>query len=565
MPSIPSILVPAAQKMTNRPALRSESLALLSSLFFVLFSNSAFWSQLLQGREFPHSSTLALIFAIGILLVGAQWFLLLLLFNRWTSKALLYLLLPLTALADYFTSGYGIYLNKSMMTNLIETDIAEAMELFEWGILSHLALYALIPMGLVMTVRIHHERLHRVIFWRLGSLLAAFALLAGGLWLSSNELIPLMRAEKEMRYLITPANYLVSGVRAVGQHGKGQLQERTPVGEDAVRVNPPPYRRPRLLVLVVGETVRAANWGLSGYSRQTTPLLARHNVINFDEVVSCGTDTATSLPCMFSMTGRHDYDAARIRSTESVLHVLNRAGVSVLWRDNQSGCKGGCDNLPYEQVSAANNPALCNGERCYDDILRDDLHRHLTGNNDKLIVLHMLGNHGPAYYQRYPDGFRHWAPTCDTTRLATCSQQALLNTYDNAILYTDHFLAQTIELLSRITDHDSAMIYVSDHGESLGENGLYLHGFPYSIAPKEQTRIPMVLWLSAGLSSSDGIDEGCLRKLASSKTVSHDHLSHTLLGLFDITSNSYQAEWDLLRPCHSNRVSQAVPHPAQPG
>lgn len=546
LPDLPNLQL-SAFTGKKRAKLRNEVLALLTSLFFVLFSNTAFWSRLLQGREFP--DTAVLIIGIGALLIGAQWFLFLLLFNRWTSKALLYLLLPMTALADYFTSTYGIYLDKSMMTNLIETDIPEATELFEWGLLPHLALYALLPMILVKRVGIHYSTLTRDLMWRMGSLMAAAVLLVGGLFVSSSELIPLMRANKEMRYLITPGNYLVSGARALNQNGREQLQELTPVGEDAVRQHAPPFRRPKLLVLIVGETVRAANWGLSGYTRQTTPQLASRNIINFDDVTSCGTDTATSLPCMFSLSGRYNYNTEQIRTSESVLHVLNRAGVSILWRDNQSGCKGVCDKLPYEKLSSIDSSTLCTGEHCHDEILRVKLNEHLSIHDDKLIVLHMLGNHGPAYYQRYPDEFRHWTPTCDTTRLASCSQQALYNTYDNAILYTDNFLAKTIDLLGQITDHDSSLVYISDHGESLGENGLYLHGFPYTIAPREQTRVPMILWMSQGFSDNSGINRECLQTLAKTKNISHDHLSHTLLGLFEVTTSTYQAELDLMQHC----------------
>src|SRR3546814_945063 len=170
--------------------------------------------------------------------------------------------------------------------------------------------------------------------------------------------------------------------------------------------------RPRLLVFVLGETVRAQNWGLDGYLRQTTPqLAAMKDVINFPDVESCGTSTEVSVPCMFSPYGRHDYDAKKIRSHQPLLHVLQRAGVQVLWRDNQSGCKRVCDGLAFESMADATDPALCNGKRCFDEILLSGLQARIRPDGrDRIVVLHMLGNHGPAYYQRYPPAFRRFTP-----------------------------------------------------------------------------------------------------------------------------------------------------------
>jgi lipid A ethanolaminephosphotransferase len=161
----------------------------------------------------------------------------------------------------------------------------------------------------------------------------------------------------------------------------------------------------------------------------------------------------------------------------------------------------------------------------------------------------MLGNHGPAYYQRYPEEFRRFTPTCDTTDLASCSRVALINTYDNAILYTDHVLAKLIADLKGITTHDTGMLYVSDHGESLGENNLYLHGIPHVFAPREQTHVPMIMWISPDFMADQQLDGACLDRLASTQAVSHDYLIHTLLQLFDIQTMSYEPALDLTATC----------------
>ena len=187
---------------------------------------------------------------------------------------------------------------------------------------------------------------------------------------------------------------------------RGAAQPRQPIGLDAA---PGPswaqQSKPRLMVLVVGETARAANWGLNGYARQTTPELARLPVINFGAVQACGTNTEVSLPCMFAPVGRRDYNEQRIRDSQSLLHVLARAGVDVHWRDNQSGCKGVCDGLSSENVRSSNPPGLCSDGQCLDEALLADLDRRLDRlqaqrSGTQLLVLHMLGNHGPSYFRR---------------------------------------------------------------------------------------------------------------------------------------------------------------------
>ncbi|WP_341650226.1 phosphoethanolamine transferase [Thauera humireducens] len=310
-------------------------------------------------------------------------------------------------------------------------------------------------------------------------------------------------------------------------------------------------------MLVVGETARAANWGLNRGAGQspahdTTPELARREVINFPEVSSCGTNTEVSVPCMFSLQGRRNYDEDAIRGSESLLDTLKHAGLRVVWNDNQSGCKGVCAGVESMRPDPSSLPGLCEGERCLDEALLESsraLLRDAKGN--LVLVLHQLGNHGPAYFRRYPDRFRRFTPTCDDEDLSKCSREQIANSYDNALLYTDHVLARNIDLLKELEpDYDTALLYVSDHGESLGENGLYLHGLPYSIAPAEQTRVPMVMWLSSGFAARNRLDSACLRAQAD-KPAAHDNLFHTVLGLLDVHTAIRDDALDLSAACRS--------------
>lgn len=533
------------------PALRVETLALFAGLFFTLSSNGLFWRAAFAERDFAGAGDWLFAAGLFVTLTALHFLILLVLCNRWTAKPLLAVILIATAFASYYMASYTVFLDPSMLRNVLRTDVKEAGELFSLGMLPHLVLYGLLPLLLLTRVRVVRDAWRPALLRRALSLVLGVLILGGTLVAIFQDMAPLMRNNKEVRYLITPANYLYSLARVLGSDASAATRERQQIGLDATLA--PSWqtrKKPTLFVVVVGETARAANWGLSGYARQTTPQLAERDVINFAQVTSCGTNTEVSLPCMFSLQGRRNYDEDKIRGSESLLNVLERAGLRVLWRDNQSGCKGVCTGVETQKLDSAKVPGLCDGERCFDEILTHDLDQVLADRQGNLvIVMHQLGNHGPAYYKRYPDAFRRYTPECETPDLAKCERETVVNAYDNAILYTDHVLAKTIDFLkAKSATYDTAMLYVSDHGESLGENGLYLHGVPYSIAPKVQVEVPMTLWVSPGYAQSFALDTDCLRQRAA-QPATHDNLFHSLLGMLDVRTSIYDAGLDVAAQC----------------
>ncbi|MFT3755320.1 MAG: phosphoethanolamine--lipid A transferase [Pseudoxanthomonas sp.] len=526
-----------------------EALAGLASLFFALCCNGAFWQAVVAHAP----GQWRLWFALLLLLVGLHGLLLGCVLNRWTAKPLLAVLFVATAFAAHYTKAYGIYLDPDMLRNVLQTDWPEARELLTPDLSWPLFALAVVPLALLWKVRIARRDWRSAVVRRIALLsLMALLLLAGGL-LAGKDIAALMRNHREDRYLVTPANYLYSLARVAFAQPPGSKPALLPVGEDAVQAPRAPGARPRLLLLVVGETARAQNWGLNGYARQTTPELARRgDMVNFTQMHACGSSTEVSLPCMFSPFGRHDYDEKKIRAHQSLLHVLDRAGVATLWRDNQSGCKGVCDGLPIERLSTAADPRFCSGDRCLDEILLQGLVRKLDpADGDRIIVLHQLGNHGPSYYDRYPPQFRRFTPTCDTGELSRCTQQQIVGSYDNTLLYTDHVLARAIDFLqTQASGYDTALIYLSDHGESLGEKGLYLHGVPYAIAPEQQLRVPMTMWFSSGFAADAKLDLSCLRQRAA-LPADHDNLFPSVLGLFDVRTVAYDRQRDLFANCRT--------------
>jgi lipid A ethanolaminephosphotransferase len=310
--------------------------------------------------------------------------------------------------------------------------------------------------------------------------------------------------------------------------------------------------------MVVGETARAANFSLNGYSRLTNPELAQvPGLLNFGNMHSCGTATAVSLPCLFSGLGRAHYTQRSAQGQEGLLDVLRHAGIEVLWRDNNSGCKGVCDRVASEDVSVPlRGDPLCNDEECFDEILLRGLRQRIhDSRKDMVIVLHQKGSHGPAYWKRYPASFNRFGPACETSDLAKCSQTSIVAAYDNTMLYTDHVLARAIALLElsgREDGVDTAMMYFSDHGESLGENNLYLHGAPYFIAPEEQRHVPFMLWLSEGFRHRFKLDQTCLNA-RTGQQFNHDYIFHSTLGMLNISTAVYNPGLDLFNACRRAR------------
>ncbi|HHA2747689.1 TPA: phosphoethanolamine transferase [Stenotrophomonas maltophilia] len=525
--------------------LSQETIILICSAFFAIASNGPFW----KAAYALHPGNLLFAVSLFGLLIAANGFLLSLLVWRWSAKPILTVLFFTTAMAVHYMTTYGVFMDADMVRNVLATDVKESRELMTPSLILPILLYAVLPTALVWWVRIRDRRVVRTLWVRP---LFIVALLVGGfgaVMLSSADVSAMLRNHREIKYLATPLNYVVGLQQNLKSSSPIKKAPKAPIAMDATATPRAAESKPRLLVLVVGETVRAQNWGLNGYSRQTTPELARIGVVNFPDMHACGTSTEVSVPCMFSQIGRRNYDQARIRAQQSLLNVLDRVGVNTLWLDNQSGCKGVCDGTQFESLTNAADPKLCDKGRCLDEIMLQGLEEKVRSQKgDRVVVLHQLGNHGPSYFQRYPAEFRTFTPPCENPELGNCAKQEIVNAYDNAILYTDHFLAKTISDLKAMQDYDTAMVYVSDHGESLGEKGLYLHGVPYAIAPAEQTQVPMVMWFSDGFAQGRGIDVKCLQGRARQKT-DHDALFSSILGLMQVKTSAYDATQDVFATC----------------
>jgi lipid A ethanolaminephosphotransferase len=538
-----------------RPMLRVEIVVLVVVAWLVATMNGAWWSAAAAGRVWTDPANWLFVGACFVALVALQFVLLVPFSTRWTVRPLLTVVVIASAAAAFFMRSYAVMMDPTMIQNILKTDTHEAKELLSWSMAGAVVAWSALPIAFLWWVRIEHRPLLRSLLTRAAAVAGALVVALLSVLLVSRDITSLMRNQRELRYLITPGNFIYGLAGSIARGAHDARAPRVPVGTDARLIRVAMAGKPRVFVLVVGETARAANFSLLGYGRATTPELARLDVTAFRNVSSCGTSTEVSVPCMFSPYGREDYDERRIRNSEGLLDVLVRAGYAVKWLDNQSGCKGVCKGtgIEYQKLDSSLAPDLCEGDECHDGILvralQAELERASRGSADNtVIVLHMMGNHGPAYFRRYPAAFRRFTPDCATAELRDCSREQVVNSYDNAIAYTDHVLAGVVETLRGATTLDTAMIYVSDHGESLGENGLYLHGLPYSIAPATQTHVPMIAWLSPGFAADNFVNVRCVNGKATDP-FSHDNLFHSVLGLLDVQTRVYRSERDIFEGC----------------
>ncbi len=470
-------------------------------------------------------------------------------------KPLLAVLIVGCAVANYFMYSYSAVIDTNMMRNVFETDTQEAMALITPQLILWLGLVGLLPAALICALRIR-----RATNWwyplctRLLTLLLSLLVILLVAALFYKDYASLFRNTKGIAKLVTPPNYISGLINYSKERWFAGDQNLIHIGEDAGRGGTlAKASKKTVLIVLVGEASRAQNYSLGGYNRETNPELKKQNVIWFDNATSCGTETAVSVPCMFSGMTRAGYDAGTARHREGLMDVLAHAGINVLWRDNDGGCKGACDRIPHTNMTLWNLPEWCSKGSCQDDALLYRLDNILDGvQKDTTIVLHLMGSHGPAYYRRYPPQFRHFTPTCDSNQIQECSRQALVNTYDNTILYTDDVVSRVIDKLRNRQDRlNGALIYLSDHGESLGEEELYLHGTPRMLAPDEQIDIPFLFWLSEDYVRQTGTDSACLRQKARSTTISQDNLFDTVLGMMDVRTRIYRPGLDLLSDCRS--------------
>jgi lipid A ethanolaminephosphotransferase len=544
-----------------RPTLSPLLLNMLVAGFIMAEYNQTFWQR--NATIFDGSPLLMAIF--GAAVWALTLFILTLLGFRWLQKPVIVFLLIVSAVTSYYQDTLGATIDREMIQNAMTTTVTESKHLITMGFITHVFLSGVLPALLVVWVRIRPMGLLRNIWtWGL-SLGVSFALCVGLLLTNMQAYSVVLRGNKELMASYQPGAPLAGTIRYARMMMKTAEIVVEPYGLDAVSDEArAAAAKPVLLVIVAGETARAQNFSLGGYARETNPELAKRDIVYYPNASSCGTATAVSLPCMFSRYGREEYSYEKGLSSENMLDILARTGYHVEWWDNNTGDKGNAARLTSRSLIKSTDPRYCADGECTDGIFLDELANYAkTMTEDTVLVLHMIGSHGPAYYLRYPPEFRRFTPTCDTGELSNCTVDEIVNTYDNTILYTDHILASMIDILEAEANVTPALFYASDHGESLGENGLFLHGAPYFLAPEYQTRVPMFFWAPERFTKPFAIDMDCLKAGASAE-VSHDNMFHSLLTFADVHSEVIDRSLDLVDRCHASEASEPATPETKP-
>ena len=531
--------------------LRSTIFIAIISAYFAFVLDIKFWQFAFEKIDINSFSVF--LFAVSLpffIYIPLFWFFSLIVMPR-IGKPLVMLLLVLSAASDYALQNLGIVINSDMIRNFAETNVREAADFLTLHSFFYVLLVGIVPAVLVWRTDIRFAPLGKEVQKRLKYFLTGLLTVGLIASVSYKEYASFGRNNNQVRYYINTFNYIYAVARYYKRSADAKREfiilDKNP------KLEPNINKKPRVVVLLVGETARAQNFSLYGYERETNPLLSKNKeIIVFNDVSSCGTSTAVSLPCMFSHLTRKEFDTTDAQYTQNLLDIAKAAGYNVFWKDNDDGCKKVCNRVGKVDAKDGNKQPYCFGKYCHDDILLDGLEEYLQGiTKDTLIVLHMMGSHGPTYYKRYPDTFKKFIPACDTANLQDCTKEQIVNTYDNTILYSDYIIESAINILKKQTYLQTSMLFVSDHGESLGENNLYLHGLPYAIAPDVQKKVPMVLWMSEDTEKALGIDDVCLRKYAKNGTFSHDNYFHSVLKMLFIKTVAYDASLDVFALCRS--------------
>lgn len=507
---------------TLKNKLRLTHFALLMSLINFLLFHFPFYNFVFNNVAYKSISGITVIVSlvIAMLVLNALVFYLVFFLSRYVGKFLLILFFLINSIAVYFINTYGVIIDESMIGNILNTKYEEASSFFSLKLIVYFLLLGVIPSIYVFKLKITTVPLKKffiTVSLTLVFILAlVFANASNWLWIDKNS--------KTLGGLAMPWSYVVNLSRFY-THQYQENKKEILLPDASIKDN-----QKSVVVLVIGESARSQNFSLYGYPKNTNPLLSKiPNVFHFD-ATSCATYTTAGVKCILEHKNTDEL-------YEILPNYLYRNNVEVIWRTSNWG------EPPVHIKNYQKKEDLidtCKGEGCnnYDEALLTGLKEQILAskNNKILIVLHTSTSHGPTYSKKYPPQFETFKPVCNSVELGNCSQTELMNAYDNTIVYTDYLLAKVIEDLKQLTAYKSTMIFVSDHGESLGENNLYMHGIPRSIAPKEQYEIPFIVWVSDGS-----------KQLKPNKALTQNYVFHSVLNFLSIQSPVYNEEMNIFK------------------
>lgn len=502
--------------------LKITHFVLLMSFLNLVFFHFSFYSFVFQNLDYKSLNGIVIIISLVIIMLVVNAFVFYLLFSlsRFVGKPLLIIFFIINSVAVYFTNTYGVIIDKSMIGNILNTNYDESSSFFSFRLILYVIFLGIIPAIYIIKIKIINVTWKKFLLTSSLTLLfiviLVFANASNWLWIDKNS--------KKLGGLAMPWSYSVNtALFYIDKHKKNKKEILLP--DATIKDN-----EKSVVVLVIGESARSQNFSLYGYDKNTNPLLSKTKNLYHFNATSCATYTTAGVKGILEHTRTDDL-------YEILPNYLYRNNVDVVWRTTNWG------EPPVHIKDYQNKDALranCKGEGCnYDEILLTGLKEQISAckKNKVLIILHTSTSHGPTYSKKYPPRFEVFKPVCNSVELGNCSHQELINAYDNTIVYTDYILYNIIEDLKQLKEYKSAMLFVSDHGESLGEKNLYMHGVPLSIAPKEQYEIPFIVWVSDNSS----------KLLKANKMLSQNHVFHSVLNFLGIQSPIYDEKMNIFK------------------
>ncbi|PAF41106.1 sulfatase-like hydrolase/transferase [Helicobacter sp. 11S03491-1] len=503
------------------------------SVVLVGLYNDSFW---LKIYSYAMNNDGDGLFFLGIVFVSYVFILALaieLISLKISAKWIMSVLFVIAGLSQYYMKSYDITINKMIITSLFQTHLSEAKEFISVGLIGVLIGYILLPIGCLWIIRFKPILSFVYGFYNKISIIGFYIIMIIGIYFwQGGNIIFAFKSSKIIIYTLNPIAPIRSGIDYALDISQPK-PEFTHVGLDAKLDN---FHK-KIFVLVIGESARGANYFLNGYSRDTNPYTKKlDSLVNFTNFYSCGVITAISIPCMLTNYTHQTYKK-RDQSLyiDNILDITQRVGYETYWISNNGGpCIGDvCDRIKH--ISYYNDGRL-------DAAMLEEIKNTIkNAQNNSFIVVNLHGSHGANYYKRYSKDFEIFTPVCENQELQKCKQQDIVNAYDNSIVYTDYFIYQIVTMLKTKKNFSVGMWYLSDHGESLGEYGQYMHGgMPYFLAPDVQKHIPSMIWFG------EGFEEDYKKSVAKKdKLLNQDYLFHTLLHLLDIQTSAYQKNLDI--------------------
>ena len=494
---------------------------IMSSLLFILF-HYPFFKFVFNNVDYKSFTGVSIIVSLVIAMLVANAFALFLIFflSRLVGKILLVLFFIINAVAVYFINTYSVIIDESMIGNVLNTNYSESSSFFSIKLVLYVVFLGILPSIFIIKAKIITVTVKKFLvsisLTLLFLLTLAFANASNWLWIDKNS--------KTLGGLAMPWSYAVNiPLFYIHQFKKNEKEILLP--DATIKDN-----QKSVVILVIGESARSENFSLYGYPKNTNPLLSKTPNVSHFNATSDATYTTAGVK---SIVEHENTDELY----EILPNYLYRNNVDVIWRTTNWG------EPPVHIKNYQNREALmpnCKGDDCdYDGILLSGLKEQILASkkNKILIVLHTSTSHGPTYSKKYPAQFEIFKPVCNSVELGNCSHTELVNAYDNTIVYTDYLLANVIEDLKQLQEYKSAMIFVSDHGESLGENNLYMHGLPRSIAPKQQYEIPFIVWTS----------DNSARQMKPNKILTQNYVFHSVLNFLNIQSPVYKEQMNIFK------------------